>query len=287
MADVIEPSTPNAGIAQLSSSDDPAHRRRSRRLTPRHFGLALYFGLNVGLILAWGPTMLATHRPDWEMWQAVWDGLRTGNLYDLGTEIPFAWSPVIAPLMAAVAALGFIPWTVINLAALALLRDWRLAAVLVLSLGFWTNVAGGNTFLFVVIAGVRAYRGSLNWAIVFFILFLVAPRPIQAPLAAWLVWRMPALRLPALGLFLAHALIVVATGYALPWIETMVSLGVPTWSMGPSFWLGFWWLAIGIPLGLVLLWQGRPGWAGLAVSSYWVPAYFLMPIVEVRKGPDR
>jgi hypothetical protein len=187
---------------------------------------------------------------------------------------------VLAPVIALVGVIGPLPWAIVHLGALALLRDWRLILLVLVSLGFWTNVAGGNTFTFVFVAGVLALRGSRRWALVYVALLFLMPRPVQLPLALVLLWRQPEIRLPAAGLFVLHAIAVLLTGYAADWIATLAALDVPSWSMGPSYWLGLWWLAIGIPLGLVLLWRGHPGWAGLAWSSYWVPAYFLMPLIE-------
>ena len=247
-------------------------------LSWRWVGLALYIGVNVGLLLAWD--VVASHQADWILWRALPERLASGMLYHSETGLPFLWSPVLAPVIAGVGIIGPLPWAIVHLGALALLRDWRLIALVLVSLGFWTNVAGGNTFTFVFVAGVLALRGSQRWALVYLALLFLMPRPVQLPLALVLLWRLPEIRLPAAGLFVLHAIAVLLTGYAPDWIATLASLDVPSWSMGPSYWLGLWWLAIGIPLGLVLLWRGHPGWAGLAWSSYWVPAYFLMPLVE-------
>jgi len=257
-----------------------AGRWDSRRWL-RWIALAFYVGINLATVFAWD--LIGSHRADWNTWTAVRSGIASGTLYELPTEIPYAWSPALAPVIAVVGLIGPLPWAIVHLAALALLRDWRLIALVLVSLGFWTNVAGGNTFTFVFVAGVLALRGSRRWALVYLALLFLMPRPVQLPLALVLLWRQPEVRVPAAGLFVLHAIAVLLTGYAGEWIATLASLDVPSWSMGPSYWLGLWWLAIGIPLGLVLLWRGHPGWAGLAWSSYWVPAYFLMPLVEDHK----
>jgi hypothetical protein len=260
---------------------DLVHRRWHLRWS--HVALAAYIGLNVGLLLAWD--MTENHKADWALWRALPDGLSSGNLYELETYIPFAWSPLMAPVMALVGWMGPIPWALVHLATVMLLRDWRLIGILLVSVGFWTNVAGGNTFTFVIVAGVLALRGSRGWAVVYLALFFLMPRPVQVPLALILVWRYPEIRVPAAALFVLYAVAVGGTGYAYDWLQTMASLGVPAWSIGPSYWLGLSWLAIGTPLGLLLLWRGHAGWAGLALSSYWVPAYLLMPLIGPLRSP--
>ena len=248
-----------------------------------HVAVAVYIGLNVGLLLAWD--IVGDHTADWALWSALPGALFSDHLYDLSTYIPYAWSPVMAPVMALVGLIGPVPWALVHIATLLLLRDWRLIGLLLVSLGFWTNVVGGNTFTFVIVAGVLALRGSRGWSLVYLALLFLMPRPVQVPLALLLVWRYPEIRVPAAGLFVVHAVAVGATGYAVDWLQAMASLGVPPWSVGPSHWLGLSWLAIGAPLGLILLWRGHPGWAGLAWSTYWVPAYLLMPLVASVRPP--
>jgi hypothetical protein len=47
------------------------------------------------------------------------------------------------------------------------------------------------------------------------------------------------------------------------------------YNLGPSRWLGYWWLLAGVPLGAWLYWRGKVGWAGLAISPY-VWSYYLL-----------
>jgi hypothetical protein len=247
----------------------------------RRLGWALYIGVNIGLILSWGPDMLSTHERDWDVWRALGPATSTGSFYELGTELPYLLSPVLAPVMAFVGLIGPLPWAAVNVVMLAVLRDWRLIALILVSLGFWTNVVGGNTFTFVVVSAVLALRGSRSWALVFLGLLFLMPRPVQVPLAMWLLWWMPGIRLAAVGLFAVHAVVVVLTGLGPPWISAMLETAGAPWSIGPDHWIGAYWLAIGIPLAAFLLWRGHPGWAGVAASPYWVPHYFLMPLTEV------
>lgn len=246
----------------------------------RQIGLAIYLGLNIGLIL-YQPWDVGFTR-DWQLWQSLPAALERDNLYgDLGVELPFVWSPFMAPTMAAVVALGFWPWAVLHVVALFLLRDWRLIALILCSWGFWTDVAGANTFVFVVVTGALAWRGNRTAALIYLVLLFLMPRPIQLPLAALLLARMPEIRWPALVLFLSHAAVVFASGYAVAWMSNMVDYANTTpHDLGPRFFIGSVWLGIALVIAAWLTWKQRPGWAGLFASAYWLPQYFLMPLVD-------
>jgi hypothetical protein len=227
--------------------------------------------------------------PDFEIWRQLPDRLRDGTLYD-GL---FRWSPVAAYPMALVGIAGPVAWAGLHVAALALLRDWRLALLVVASWGFWTDLTAGNAFTFILVAAVLAWRGSRAWSLVYLGLLLLIPRPIQIPLALWLLWQRPDLRLPFAAIFTVHALAVLISGYGPDWIYRLVATGGPEMGLpfplnsAPSAFIGWWWMLIGLPLGAWLLWKGRPGWAGLAVSPYWLPYYLLMPLLEITTDSRR
>ena len=260
-------------------------QRRSPSLTWRQIGLAVYLGLNIGMIL-YQPWHVGFTR-DWELWRSLAPALATGDLYgSLGVELPYVWSPFMAPLMAAVGIGGPLPWAALHVAALLTLRDWRLIVLMLCTWGFWTDVAGANTFGFVVIAGALAWRGSRSAALVYLTLLFLMPRPIQVPLALLLLLGMPEIRWPALIIFASHTGLVVASGYATSWIANMLEYGSTTpHDLGPRFFLGAVWVPIAIALAAWFTWWRRPGWAGLFVSAYWLPQYFLMPLIEWRSGP--
>ena len=222
------------------------------------------------------------HVRDWDTWRALPAALAEGNLYALETELPYPYSPLFAPVMAGIGMIGLIPWAAISCAALMLLRDWRIIVLVLVSVGFWTNVAGGNAFTFVLVSAALALAGSHRAAIVFLVLTMLMPRPLQLPIAAVLIWRMPDIRLPVAAIFVVHGAGVLLTGYADDWIGAVVAQTFPTWNLGPSRWMGWLWLPVGAVLGVLLWWRRRPGWAGLAFSSYWVPHYLLMPLAEQR-----
>lgn len=246
-----------------------------------------YVGINLALILSLRPD---PEHPDWQLWLSLPDKIATGTLYAQTGETVYVWSPVIAPIMALAPFIGYWVWAALHVAVVFLLRDWRLIGFMLVSWGFWIDVIGGNTFGFVLVAGALALAGSRPAALVYLVLCIVMPRPIQLPLAVYLLWTMPGLWRTA-GVALAlHSLAVVATGYFDEWIGAMLAQhGPPSGNLGPTAFLGRAWLIVGIPLAAWLTWRGRVGWAGLAVSPYILPAYLVTPVWELtdHSGPDR
>lgn len=117
---------------------------------------------------------------------------------------------------------------------------------------------------------------------------MMIPRPVQMPLALWLLWRRSSLRLPFVGLFAAHAVGVLLTGYAVDWFETSIRYGAAApVTYGPTAYVGVAWLIVGIPLGIWLTLRGHPGWAGLSVSPYILHGYLLWPLIELVPEPRR
>lgn len=255
-----------------------AIRPRARRIL-----LAIYIGL-LGFLPAAFPWR-AESSPDWILWRSLPDALASGQLYATGTEAPFVWSPLAAVAMQFVWPL-FWPWLVAHFAVLPLLRDWRMVALVLLSFGFWTSTWSGSPFIFVFVAAVLAHRGSRPAALVYIGLTLLIPRPLQLPLVAWLLWRMPEVRLPAALLFIVNAGLVLASGYALEWIAAVGAHAVVEGNYAPTRIVGPGLMLIGIPLGLWLLWRGRPGLAGLAVSPYWLPEYLMFALLDLVPGSE-
>jgi hypothetical protein len=186
----------------------------------------------------------------------------------------------MAPVVAGIVAAGVWPWAVAHVAAVLFTRDRVFIVLMLCSWGFWTDVAGGNTFTFSVVAGFLALRGSRSGAIVYLALLFLMPRPIQLPMAALLLWRMPEIRLPTL--LLGAALTLAAAPVIGMWIRNMlVYATVAPFDLGPRHFIGYVWVPITLPVAAWLMWRGRPGWAGLFASAYWLPQYFLMPLVDL------
>lgn len=244
--------------------------------------LALYAEVNVALLLLVPPLP-----SDWTViWAHVPQMLADGTLY-APLHLPFIYSPVLAWMLAPVLSLGFWPYVVLHIASAALVRSVSFAALMLVSWGFWFDTVGANTMTFVVVAGALALRGSRWGALAYLALCLLMPRPVQLPLAVWLLWKDRTLRGPFAGLFAAHAVLVLWTGYGGEWITAMVAYGSdPNYDVGLSALLGHWWLLVGVPLAAWLTVKGRPGWAGLALSPYVLPQYTLVVLWEVLRLGD-
>ena len=252
-----------------------------RRIDWRILLIAVYVGINLALLIRMPP---AYNARDWAIWKELPDALSDGRLYHLQTDVPFVWSPVVAPVMALVGLTGFWPQAVLQVSLVALLRD-RLMILLVLSsFLFWPAVAGGNPlFTLTLVAAIGAFRGSHGWSLGFLVLATLIPRPLTMPLAVWLLWRRSRLRWPFAGLLAAHAAVVAATGYIGPWAEIMRDLAaaMPAGSWGTEALAGTWML-VRVPLGVWLTYRNHPGWGGLLVSPYILSGYLLFPIIEMR-----
>lgn len=228
---------------------------------------------------------------DWIfIWQPAASQLAAGTLYSGPTGV-FVWSPLAAWLLAhVVLPLGYPVLVAAHFAALLALRNRHLALLVAISWPFWVDLVPGNFFVFVAISGFLALRGSRLAALAFFALCMLMPRPVQFPLAVWLLWHDRALVLPVAAMATASIGIVGLTGYGDDWIRTMITIGrdypYRAWDLGPSRILGAWWLLVGIPLGVWLTLKGRVGLAGLAVSPYLVPQYLLMLLIELPSGRE-
>jgi hypothetical protein len=103
------------------------------------------------------------------------------------------------------------------------------------------------------------------------------------PIAAWLVWHRPKLRL-CFGLLLAaYAIAVVAGGYGPAWIGILTSAGgaidAPL-NLSPSRYLGIAWLLVGVPAAAYLTIKRRIGLAGLALSPFLLPYHYLIGLID-------
>jgi len=230
--------------------------------------------------IAFGP-----HVDDWLLFASLEVRLAEGNLYRASPA--FVWSPVAAWIIAAVSVIGYWPWVILHFVALVLVRPVWLALLTLSSWGFWWDAASAHTMTFVFLCGLLALRGSRGGALAFLALTVLMPRPIQFPLALWILWKLPRTRISFAGLFLGHAALVILTGLHWDWIEAMATFGAASSGIGPARYLGVAWLAIGIPLGLWLASMGKLGWAGVAVSPHHLPQYLLMPLLDVpRRNSD-
>lgn len=267
-------------------------------IDPRFVGgviaVALLVALNVYLFLLTDWSMLrGDPGADWTIFgEAGRRASSGGDLYAVEDAYAFRYSPLLAHAFAALHLIGPLAWRALHVAAVASLAwvDTRLALVTLLAWPFWFDVEAGNlmAFTFVLAAWALAGRG---WAIGgFFILGLLVPRPLALPIIVWLLWKHPAWRLPFVGLFIVHAAAVLATGWGPAWVAALAASTAETGSalnFGPSRLIGSIWIPIGLVLAGILTWRGRLGLASLAASPYWLPYYFLMPLLDLRRDPRR
>ena len=226
---------------------------------------------------------------DWNVWQQVPVRLAENRLYDHSDpSYTWVWSPLAAWLIAAVVLpMGSLAWGGLHIAALALLRDWRLIAFIGLSYPFWMDTLMANTFGFSALTGYAAWRGSRWAAIAYLVLLALMPRPVQLPLAALLLWRDRSLWVPFIAIVAVGLVTTLGSGYTIDWLRALVGIGVEypsqEFNLSPTRILGPAWLVVGIPLAAWLTARNRPGWAGLAITPYLVPQYLLILVLEV--GP--
>lgn len=222
---------------------------------------------------------------DWLTYEMLPDHLENGTLY----EIPWAWSPAAAWTMAAILPIGYILWTALHIVVLPLLRDWRLILLTLMSMPFWLDAVLGHTTVFVLVTGAAALRGSRTGTLTSVALFLLAPRPVQAPLLVWLLWKQPDIRVAVGVMASGMAVVTLASGYTTEWIAATTSMTSRyldnAANYSPTRWLGLAWLLIGAPLAAWLTRKGRVGLAGLALAPYVLPQYPLLLIWELIPRP--
>jgi hypothetical protein len=210
----------------------------------------------------------------------VWEG----DLYAGGGAYVFRYSPGAAYLFTPLVLLSPLVWRSLHVLAALALPTWPMRLLLLVSWPFAFDLQLGNVMTFVLLAAAWAVRGSRVGAVVFIGFCLLFPRPLMLPIAAWLLWKQPWLRWPAVGLFAVHAVLVIVSGQGGAWIGRLLSstgeIG-SAFNVGPSALVGPWWLLLGIPLGAWLFWRGRAGLAGLAISPYLLPYYLMVALLDL------
>ncbi len=222
---------------------------------------------------------------DWAIYVEAGRRALSGGLYEWEGIYAWSYSPLMAYAFSVLAPIGFAGWSALHVAALAALRDWRLAAITVLSWPFWADVYNGNTMVFVFVAAVAAMRRSTSGTAAYVGLALLMPRPVMLPVLAWILWKQPRWRLYFPVVAVAYAGLVLATGQGFAWLETLTTVSdavaVSSRDIGPSALIGGWWALIGAILAVVLTLYGRVGLASLAASPYWLPQYLIMTLLEL------
>lgn len=234
--------------------------------------------------------LTATPGADWQIFVESSERAFGGDLYAVEADYAFRYSPLVAYAFTVIQHIGPDAWRIAHLAALALLPDRRVALVALISWPFWFDVAAGNLMTFVLVLAAAALAGS-RWATRgFFAVSLLVPRPLMLPIAVWLLWKHPEWRMPFAVMFVVHGVAVVLTGWGPTWLTALIESGAEMGSalnFGPSRLIGLLWLPIGSVAAAVLTWRGQVGWAALMASPYWLPYYFLMPLLELSRKRER
>lgn len=205
------------------------------------------------------------------------------NPYDIAS---YLWSPVAVPLLTVIVALGWPAWLALHFLAVALLRPWWLAGLVLLSWPFWFDLGVSNVGTFIFVAAWWALRGNRPATLLFFAMAVLMPRPLMLPLTVWLLWQRPWTRLAFAVMFIGHLLLVLGSGFADEWWIRLSAVAghelAHPLNVGPSHVLGAAWIPIGLALAAWLTWKGRLGWASLAASPYLFPFYLLFGLLELR-----
>lgn len=215
-------------------------------------------------------------------WYVLLPLVEASNPYDVGG---FLWSPVAGWLwVAVVVPLGLPAWQVLHLGALALIRDWRVVGLALLSWAFWHDVANGNVMTFVLVSAWWALRGSSLGMVAFIILGVLIPRPLMLPVLLWLLWRRPAARWWFGGVAIIVVALSMANGLFDDWLARLLQPGTlqfsSQWNIGPSRVLGAVWIPIGVALAFILARRGWLGLASLAISPHIWPYYLNMALLD-------
>lgn len=225
--------------------------------------------------------------PDWQNGGdfRTWAEVDVADPYALSPSgwMPFRYSPVAAwllrPLAAAVGPIGFVIGHFLVLLAL----PRKLGLIVAVSFPFWFDLLWGNVFTFVFVAAYWAMRGNRFGTLAFLALTILMPRPVQAPLLLWLLWRQPWARLPFVALMAGQAALVMASGLALDWLNVLTSTSADEANLGsnlgPTRLFGTAWLVVGIPLAVYLFRRG-PGLAGLVLAPYVLGQYWLLALLD-------
>jgi hypothetical protein len=253
-------------------------------------GLVLAFAVVNAALLPRSLTVILDGGPavDWEQFVEAGRRVFATDLYEVTHTYGYRWSPLAAYGFAAMAPMGALAWRLLHVVAALALPTWPMRFITLAAWPFWYDVEAGNVMIFVLLAAAWAIRGNAIGIAGFVALSLLVPRPLMLPVLGWILWRQPEWRIPALVVAAVHLAAALASGWAIAWIDMLLTLGGEQGSpnnLGPTRWLGAWWLLIGVPLAAWLTWKGRLGWASLAVSyPYVLPYYLLMLVLEV---PDR
>lgn len=222
-------------------------------------------------------------------WFAYWQAsirVHEGGLYEDSDAgyYHYRYSPVLAYGTGFLGTIGIWGWRALHVVAALALPTWGMRIVTLLSWPFWFDVSAGNVMMFVALAAVWAQRGSRIGVLAFLVLALLIPRPLMVPLVVWILWRQPQWRIPFAVLFGAHAIAVIASGWADEWAMRLLAAGpeelTSEFNYAPSRLIGNLWLIAAAPAAVWLTGKGWIGAASVMAAPYWLPYYWLMLLLD-------
>jgi hypothetical protein len=271
--------------------------------------VAVGFGLlalaDLALLAVSMPRFFGARAVDWAALVGGGEQVRQGLDPYVGGG--FIWSPVAAWLFVPLSLLGMWGWRLLHVVAALAMPSWRLRIATLAWWAFWIDAAFGDNMTFALLLAVWAATGK-RWAQLGFVaLVCLAPKPIFIPFLLWLLMTRPGLRQPAAAIIVANAALVALAGHGREWLQALAHRGselTNVMNLSPSAVVGAWWLPVGITLAVLFYRRRLFGLAGLAFSPYWLPYYFLMPLLDLvrpraetmgaddaagipNKGPDR
>lgn len=235
----------------------------------------------------WGLIANGSVAFDWRIFveagERAW--ARSPDLYEITPTYSFRHSPLLAYAMPAIAWLGTTGIRLLTVAAAFAMPTWPMRLLAIASWPFAMDAQHGALITILVLAAAWALRGSRPAGIAFFMLALLSPRPLMIPVVAFLLWRQPLLRMPAVVITVVSAIGVLATGYTDDWLAVLTSRGLDPYSapfnLSPTRLIGSWWIPLGLGAAAWLTLHGRPGIAALAISPYVLPHYLLFGLLEL------
>jgi hypothetical protein len=232
-----------------------------------------------------GWTLTQGSAPDWIVFDEAARRVQAGEpLFAWNNWYHYRWSPIVGAVFVVLAPLGLTVWRVGQFLAAATLPDRRLAILTLVSWPFWFDIETGNTLVFTFALAVWAIRGSYLAAIGYFALFVLIPRPLAMPVLIWLLWQRPEWRNAFLWCVVFSIIPVLVFNVADPWTTALSQASADIGhglNLGPSLWLGAWWVPIGVVLAAYWTWRGRLGLASLAATPYILPYYLLFGLLEL------
>ena len=249
--------------------------------------IAGFVAINLGMLAHPGVRYLMVLPHDWTAFTELPVRVSQGTIYEPGYW--FVWSPVAAWLLAYVfVPLGYSWWLGLHLASVVLIRNWKLVILSILAVPLWVDTIGGNAFVFAFVAGAVALRGGRWGALSYLAICCLMPRPVQAPLAFWLLWQRPETRVPF------GAMVLLTIGFATwgdmldNWVTNLTAIGVSNSdhfaNLAPTKIFGSAWFLVGIPIAAWLTALGRPGLAGLVLTPYALPGYVIVLLWDGWEG---